>query len=342
MKDYTMKDIAYRLCKGFAVITVFIVFALCFSAEAYADKPIYYDGWSDQFRVTVTWDTENEHQDEGNYFGVYYYMPANGCYYKADTGQYSFVEWKSKAAKQKGTRTWTCDLQGPPCRINMSVYGSATDHTQYYIRKVEVEPLHPLTGTGLPTRFTLWEGKFGCSVATMFTNTIACDLFLDRGKPEFSEWYDPFTNREAVFGDDKVMETTGYYDKGCVAPYIYGRYSSYDFYDQYGCVWPSYPPYTSSPKITAKSGRKVSIDWKSFRKKLKDVLKKTKYIEVQYSTNSRLKGANIIIVRKSKLKNKTVIKKLKAKKKYYFRVRLRDGFHPLTNWSKIIKIKTKK
>ena len=337
-----MKGLVDRLCKCFAVSIIFILFALWCSTEAYADEPIYYDGWSDQFKVTVTWDTETDHQDEGNYFGVYYYMPANGCYYKADTGQYSFVEWKPKATKEKGTRTWTCYLQGPPCRINMSVYGSAMDHTQYYIRKVEVEPIHPLPGTGLPTKFTLWEGKFGCSVATMFTNTIACDLFLDRGKPEFSGWYDPYTNKEAVFGDDKVMETTSYYDKGCVAPYIYGKYSGYDYYDQYGVVWPSYPPYTSSPKVTAKSGRKVVIDWKNIRKKLKKVLTKTKCVEVQYSTNSKFKNATTINIETKALKKKTTIKYLKANKKYYFRVRLSDGKRPITNWSKKIKIRIKK
>jgi hypothetical protein len=148
-----MKSFADKCVKSFAVSVMFMILAFCFSAEAYASKPVYYDGWSDQFRVTVTWEVQNDHQDEGNGFRVYYYMPANGCYYKADTGQYSFVRNINRAAEEKGTRTCTFDLQGPPCRIYMQVYGSAMDHTQYYLTKVEVEPIHPRPGTGLPTKF---------------------------------------------------------------------------------------------------------------------------------------------------------------------------------------------
>lgn len=334
-----MRGFAVNVCKGFAVCVIVAAAVLCFAADAYAGKPVYYDGYSDQFKVTVTWDVENGHDDVGNYIGVYYYMPGNGGYY---TSNYKYVEYWSKAAKDEGTRTHTFYLQGPPCRINMSVYGSAMDHTKYYINKVEVEPIHQRLGTGLPTKFTLWDGMFGCSVATMFTNTIACDLFLDRGKPEFSKWYDPYSLKEAVFGDDKMNVTDSYYDKGCQEPDIFGKDSDGVYYDQYGVAWPSYPPKMSSPKVSSKSGRKVEINWKNIRKKYKELLKKTKYVEVQYSTNSKLKGAQKIKVKKSKLNKKTVVKKLKAKKKYYFRVRLSDGDRPLTNWSKIIKIKTKK
>ena len=120
------------------ILFVMISVMACFSAKVYAGKPVYYDGWSDQYRVTVTWEVLNSHQDAGNYFGVYYYMPSNGGYYKSNTGQYGFVEYETMAADEEGTRTCTFGLQGPPCRINMSVYGSAMDHTQYYIKKVEV------------------------------------------------------------------------------------------------------------------------------------------------------------------------------------------------------------
>jgi len=314
-----------------------IVLALCFSTEAHAaSDEVYYDGWSDQFRVTVTWEVLNDHQDEGNGFGVYYYMPANGGYYKADTGQYSFVEYQHKAAKEKGTRTCTFNLQGPPCRIYMQVYGSAMDHTQYYITKVEVEPIHPRKGTGLPTKFTLWEGKFGCSVATMFTNTIACDLYLDRGKPEFSNWYDPYTNREAVFGDDKVNETYNYYDVGCNPPRIYTTDSDGVYCDGYGVAWPLY-----APKCSAKPGGKVVINWKDFRKHIKDVCPKAKWVEVQYGTNAKFKNATKQMIKIKDLKNNTVLRNLKTKRNYYIRVRLSNGKKSLSNWSRTIKIKTK-
>jgi hypothetical protein len=334
----TKKGIIMKSIKKIIAISILAIMAcLYFSANSYAANPVYYDGWSDQFRVTVTWEVLNDHQDEGNGFGVYYYKPANGCYYKADTGQYSFFRNITKAAKEKGTKSCTFDLQGPPCKIYMQVYGSAMDHTQFYLKKVEVEPIHPRPGTGLPTKFTLWEGKFGCSVATMFTNTIACDLFLDRGKPEFSNWYDPYTHREAVFGDDKVNSTDKYYDKGCQSPYIYCKDSDGNYCDQYGVAWPSY-----YPGFSAKPGRKVVINWRNYRKHIKAVFPKAKFLEVQYSTNARFKKAKKKKIKIKNLRGKTVIRHLKAKKTYYFRLRLSNGKKTITAWCYKHKVKTKK
>ena len=321
-----------------AVSILFMIILACFSIKSYAGQAVYYDGWSDQFRVTLTWDVLNDHQDESIGFGVYYYMPADGCYYKADTGQYSFSKNITKAAKEKGTNiSRTLYLQGPPCRIYMQVYGSAMDHTQLYLKKVEVEPIHPRPGTGLPTKFTLWEGEFGCSVATTFTNTIACDLFLDGGYPWFSDWYDPFTKREAVFGDDKVNETYNYYSHGCVAPYIYGKDSDGNFYDQYGVAWPLY-----DYKLSSKSGGKVVINWKNLQKKIKKTFPKAKWVEVQFSTNAKFKKSKIKKIRIKDLKKKTVIRNLKKKRTYYFRARLSDGKKPITAWTDKVKVKTKK
>jgi hypothetical protein len=171
----------------------------------------------------------------------------------------------------------------------------------------------------------------------MFTNTIACDLFLDRGKPEFSNWYDPYTRKEAVFGDDKVNETDSYYDHGCVAPYIYCKDSDGNYCDQYGVAWPSY-----EPKLSAKSGRKVVINWKSLKKKIKKAYPKAKWIEVQYSTNAGFKKAKTKKIRIKDLKRKTVIRNLKANKTYYFRARLSNGKKPVTAWAYKEKIKIKR
>ena len=333
MKSMIKKNSVFAASILFVMISVMA----CFSAKVYAGKPVYYDGWSDQYRVTVTWEVLNSHQDAGNYFGVYYYMPSNGGYYKSNTGQYGFVEYETMAADEEGTRTCTFGLQGPPCRIKMSVYGSAMDHTQYYIKKVEVEPIHPRPGTGLPKKFTLWEGEFGCSVATMFTNTIACDLFLDRGKPEFSKWYDPFSNKEAVFGDDKVNKTTSYYDLGCCAPDIYYRDSDRNPCDQYGVAWPSYEPYYSS-----KPGGKVVVNLKNLQKEIKKAYPKAKWIEVQYSTNIRFKNARTKKIRIINLKKQIVLRNLKKNRTYYFRARLSNGKKPITAWTYRQKVKTNK
>jgi hypothetical protein len=170
----------------------------------------------------------------------------------------------------------------------------------------------------------------------MFTNTIACDLFLDRGKPEFSNWYDPYTRKEAVFGDDKVNETYNYYDQGCIPPYIYCKDSDGNYCDQYGVAWPSY-----EPKYSARYGGKVVIDWESLQKKIRKAYPNARWIEVQYSTDAGFKNAKTKKIWISCLKKKTVIRWLKKNRNYYFRVRLSSGRKALTNWTRAIEIKTK-
>lgn len=236
-----MKRFADRLSLLFCAfaMALFIMLALCYPKEALADEEVYYDGESDQFAVTVTWEVENGHSDEGNYIKVCYYQPFNGSYF-ADS--FVYYEIGHRSAETEGMRSKTFYLPGPPSQITMSVYGSATDHTQYYIKKVEVEPLKQRDIPDLPEKFTLWEGKFGCSVATMFTNTIACDLYLTDGKPSFSNWYDPSSYREAVFGDNKFNETYDYFETGCSAPRIVYDDSEGVSCDGYGVAWPLYEP----------------------------------------------------------------------------------------------------
>lgn len=170
----------------------------------------------------------------------------------------------------------------------------------------------------------------------MFTNTIACDLFLDRGKPEFSNWYDPFSNKEAVFGDDKVNKTTSYYDLGCREPDIYYKDSDGELCDQYGVAWPTYAPCYSS-----KSGGKVVINFKNLQKKIQKAYPKVKWIEVQYSTNTRFNNGRTKKIRIKDLKKKIVLSNLKKNRTYYFRARLSDGEKPITAWTYRQKAKTK-
>ena len=171
----------------------------------------------------------------------------------------------------------------------------------------------------------------------MFTNTIACDLFLDRGKPEFSNWYDPFSYKEAVFGDDKVNKTTSYYDLGCREPYIYCKDSDRNPCDQYGVAWPSYEPYYSS-----KPGGKVVVNLKNLQKEIKKAYPKAKWIEVQYSTNIRFKNARTKKIRIINLKKQIVLRNLKKNRTYYFRARLSNGKKPITAWTYRQKVKTNK
>ena len=62
--------------------------------------------------------------------------------------------------------------------------------------------------------------------------------------------------------------------------------------------------------------------------------------EIQYSTSSKFKSAKTVKITKNKTVSKTV-KKLKAKKTYYVRVRVVKGSYK-SAWSKVSKVKTKK
>jgi hypothetical protein len=102
-------------------------------------------------------------------------------------------------------------------------------------------------------------------------------------------------------------------------------------------AWPSYEPCYSS-----KSGGKVVINFKNLQKKIKKAYPKAKWIEVQYSTNTKFKNAKTKKIRIKNLKKKIVLRNLKKNRRYYFRARLSNGKKPITAWTYRQKVKTKK
>lgn len=99
--------------------------------------------------------------------------------------------------------------------------------------------------------------------------------------------------------------------------------------------------------MTAQKNGKLSINWKSFRNKIKNskVWKNAKYIEIQYGTDKNfMKNVKTKTVEKgtvNKSKAKTALSKLKENTIYYVRARLVDGEGVGSNWSKAVKIRTK-
>ena len=66
--------------------------------------------------------------------------------------------------------------------------------------------------------------------------------------------------------------------------------------------------------------------------------------QIQYSTSSKFKGAKTVTVSKNKTTNKT-ISKLKAKKKYFVRIRTYKktaAAKYYSSWSKVKKVTTKR
>lgn len=101
--------------------------------------------------------------------------------------------------------------------------------------------------------------------------------------------------------------------------------------------------YTINPKSTKLS--KVSAKKKGFEAKWKKQSTQTKGYQIQYSTDSKFKSGNkTVTVNKNSTRKKT-ISKLKAKKKYYVRIRTyktvgKQKYY--SDWSKSVKVTTKK
>lgn len=101
--------------------------------------------------------------------------------------------------------------------------------------------------------------------------------------------------------------------------------------------------YTINPKSTKLS--KVSAKKKGFEAKWKKQSTQTKGYQIQYSTDSKFKSGNKTVTVNKNSTTKKTISKLKAKKKYYVRIRTyktvgKQKYY--SDWSKSVKVPTKK
>lgn len=101
--------------------------------------------------------------------------------------------------------------------------------------------------------------------------------------------------------------------------------------------------YTINPKSTKLST--VSAKKKGFEAKWKKQSTQTKGYQIQYSTDSKFKSGNKTVTVNKNSTTKKTISKLKAKKKYYVRIRTyktvgKQKYY--SDWSKSVKVTTKK
>lgn len=101
--------------------------------------------------------------------------------------------------------------------------------------------------------------------------------------------------------------------------------------------------YTINPKSTKLS--KVSAKKKGFEVKWEKQSTQTKGYQIQYSTDSKFKSGNKTVTVNKNSTTKKTISKLKAKKKYYVRIRTyktvgKQKYY--SDWSKSVKVTTKK
>ncbi len=100
--------------------------------------------------------------------------------------------------------------------------------------------------------------------------------------------------------------------------------------------------FTIKPKATSIS--KLNAGKKKFTVKWKKITTQTTGYQIQYSTSSKFKSAKTVTVSKNKTTSKT-ISKLKAKKKYYVRIRTYktvNGKKIYSSWSKAKTVTTKR
>ena len=95
-------------------------------------------------------------------------------------------------------------------------------------------------------------------------------------------------------------------------------------------------PKSVSPKKVKSAKKAVSVEWKKVRG--------VKGYQIQVATDKKFKKNKKTVTIKKQKTTKTTVKKLKAKKKYYVRVRtykIVNGKKVYSSWSKVKSVKTK-
>jgi hypothetical protein len=170
------------------------------------------------------------------------------------------------------------------------------------------------------------------------------DTILLEGRWNITTYIPTLSKNEEFFGWYFDGQSTPLYQPG---QEMSGRRSGCDLYADIRTV-ATVNTKTEAPSFTAKKNGKIGIDWTGFRRKMKKTSfwKTAKYVEIQYSTDSKFrKIGGIKKIKKGtidKTSAKSTLSNLKKKKTYYIRVRLWDGNKRFSKWSKAIKVKTKK
>ena len=238
------------------LLAALLVIAFWTPLRTYADT-------SDAFHIKISYNVENDNDDDKNTIRVYYWTPTSEGYeFNGDYKEFT------KIAQKTGEDVKEVDLPGPPQSVDVQVHGSTTDKSKYYMTKVELEVKDVVDGSGEPDMRTLWSGKLGCEIATFTSDTIYNKLIFNSPDggifPSFHGWRDPGSDREENnLGSDKMEQTDEYDTAGCKNPEAEGlagfdignlsdvyaptdnSHNEYEFtltqgtvYDQFGAMWP--------------------------------------------------------------------------------------------------------
>lgn len=217
-----------------------------------------------------------------------------------------------------------------------------------------------------------FEGDWYCKTWTgkKITPKVKVKLrfgYWDESQPEHRKYINYY--KELVEGQDYVKEYGNNVDMGYCRLKVTGTgdYTGIDFaeeafatsaaggmedteYEQYlkkglleGPIFVIRPLGTTLNKVTPQK-KAFKVTWKCQAKKMS--VKRITGYQIQYSANKNFKGGTTKTVTVKGYKNTAkTIKKLKANKKYYVRIRTyyqcKDGFKAYSTWSKAKAFKTK-
>ena len=139
------------------------------------------------YYVTVEITVENDKDDSGNWFKIYY----------TDQNGKEYVWEETNVAKEttasNTTKKYRKALVGAPTKLVVSIQGNPLDVGEWHAKKVTVSPNSNYTTNAT----VVWSGNFGCNIARVGGKTTACTLTFPN---TFSKWSNSY-------GSDKVRTT---------------------------------------------------------------------------------------------------------------------------------------
>ena len=208
---------------------------------------VAYDN-SNRFYVTVYWRVDNDNSNENNRIAINYFQTVNpssseSCY--SSTGTVT-VE---RAAASNGAHSQTFELPGPPSSIDYKCWGKTADVSKWYLTKVTVAPIDPVTGAG--ETVTYWEGSVGLEMKQVGGNSNSHVLYFKGNVSDvITRWEnDMGAAKEAyttsTYSNFKPVQTSATEPGGDSVIYVPTdggtrtvTFSPSVLCDQYGASWP--------------------------------------------------------------------------------------------------------
>ncbi len=167
--------------------------------QAFATNGGYLDE-SAKYTIKVTWNVDNPCSYDGNDLDLLTFAKDDIPNYSYDyeDGYYSINIFgdhtvAANPAKDKGEHTDTYTAQNPPCALRYRIEGDGTHISKFYVTKVELQTLNPVAGTGRPTDYVLFDGKYGLQLKDVVKpwddpHTVSGEIEFGGSAPILKDW----------------------------------------------------------------------------------------------------------------------------------------------------------